>query len=648
MPPPLSYNPAQTQPTAEKLMKRQIPTIAILIIGLIIISRILAMGTARMGHDEVRSISRTFGTPAQIIEWQPPDWPPLYYLTLGVYRVFAGFHPLIVRYSSVLFFAISLAAMYPLGLRLFRSRKAAIVSIVAYATVGLVLFQSTHVRGYVMAMALFPLAFWLSVRFFESEKPLWSRGIPLGIVLALLFYTTYSVAGGFFLIGLFTLIAYPARRIGRWWMPAAIAIPLALPQFFDLANYIIPTLHRRESTPNTGTEFTLEPYSVYQWVLLRNYAGGAWRLWIVLVIATIGLLLYYERPLKRTTLALLVCAIVAPVLSAAVLPFFGMAAPHYSWWSIFPFVLLAGKAIGYLPRRGWLSVITLLLIVPFAPLPTDGFRYGNIFHTPFEDTFTWLEQVIEPNDVIYLDDSCTSRYEKCGTAEEWNYYQMVYFPDRRLHIVDSVEDTQDARRVWYVSVDGWHDEAAKAAIADGRVQSRFYGAWDFLWQLYEAPPDREGILYENGMRFHGFDVIDPMLGNGYAQGAVIRREGEALILRLWWSVDEPVTQDYSISTLIATAPDAPPLAQVDSPPQTISLFPFVDVPPQETSQWQSGQYYIEERTLPIPMQVDSALKDTPIGLYMTVYYWQDGVPIHAPQVNQAGRLKLRDIFILTY
>lgn len=629
-------------------MKRLFPRTAFVVIALIIASRVLTVGAVRMGHDEVRSVMRTFGTPAQIVAWQPPDWPPLYYLVLGAYRVFAGFHPLIIRYSSVLFFALSVAALYPLGLRLFKNRQAAIGVIAAYTTVGLLLFQSTHVRGYVMALALFPMTLWLTVRFFETDKPRWSQAFVLAVVLTLLFYTTYSAVPGFFLIALFTLIAIPVRRIWRWMMPAVIAIPLALPQLWDLAQYILPTLARREAAPVVANEFVLEPYSVYQWVLLRNYAGATWLLWIILFIGACGLLLYHERPLRRLTVALLVCAIAAPVFAAAVLPFFGMAAPHYSWWAVFPFVLLVGKAMGYLPRRVWLSAITLLLIVPFLPLPTDNFRYGNIFHTPFEDTFTWLEQHLEPGDVLYLDESCTSRYEKCGTAEEWAYYQMVYFADRRLHIVDSIEATEGARHVWYVHVEGWHDEAAKAAIAAGRVQSIFVGPWDFLWQLYEAPPDVEGILYENGMRFHGFDVLDPALQDGYSQGVVARREGEAVILRLWWSVDESVAQDYSISTVIATAPDAPALAQVDSAPQTISLFPFVDAPPQETSQWQPGQYYVEERVIPIPQEVDSALRDTPIGVYLTIYYWEDGQPIHAPGVSESGRFKLRDIFILTY
>jgi hypothetical protein len=286
----------------------------------------------------------------------------------------------------------------------------------------------------------------------------------------------------------------------------------------------------------------------------------------------------------------------------------------------------------------------------FLPLPDDfvWYGYGNVFLTPFEDTFTRLDERIEPGDVVYIDASCEATYELCGTQEEWDYYQMVYFPDRRLHIVDSLEAAEAARRVWYVHVSGWHDKQVQAQITEGRVQSTFFGPWDFLWQLYEAPPDREGVLYENGMRFHGFDIIDPRLGYGYVTGSVVRREGEAVILRLWWSVDEALEQDYSISTVIATAPDAPPLVQVDNPPQTINLFAPGDIPPPQTSLWQAGQYYVEERVLPIPADVDSALRNNPLTIYMTLYQWWDGATIDAPHVYETGRRRLRDMYILAY
>jgi hypothetical protein len=627
-------------------MKRRVPWTAIVIFAVVISSRILIVGNVRMDHDEVRSISRTFGTPAQIIDWQPVDWPPLYSLLLGAYRMAVGFHPLVMRFSSVLLFAVSLAGTYPLGMRLSRKRQAAQAGMAAYAAVGLVLFQSVHVRGYVLGFALYPIAFWLSLRFFETEKPLWRWAVPLALILAALFYTTYSVAPGYVLLLLFTLIAYPARRFWRWGMPAVVAIPAAAPQMWELAIRIFPTLGGGEGTGTADTQFALGPGNTNLFALLRDYAGGALPLWVVLFLLTIVILIYFERPFKRTTTALLACAVVGPILAAAISPFFGLARARYSWWAVFPFVLLVGRALGYLPRRVWMGALPVLLVVPFLSLPTDDFRYGNSFHTPFEDTFTWLQARMEPGDVIFLDPSCTT--DKCGRPEEWDYYQMVYFPDRRLHIVSTIDETVGVRRVWYLHVDGWNDETLQSRIAAGRLQSQFFGPWYFLWQLYEAPPDSVGVLYDNGMRFHGFDIIDPRLHNGYVEGPVVRREGKQVILRLWWSVDKPLANDYSISTLIAAAPDAPPLAQFDGPPQTISLFLYDSAPPRETSQWQPGQFYVEERVLQLPKEVDSALRNHPLGIYLTLYQWWDGATINAPGVNETGRLKLREMFVLTY
>jgi hypothetical protein len=297
-----------------------------------------------------------------------------------------------------------------------------------------------------------------------------------------------------------------------------------------------------------------------------------------------------------------------------------------------------------------LTSLILFLSINLVPakLSTGDLRYVPRYQTSFEDTFEWLWARIEPGDVIFLDPSCTTDADKCGRPEEWDYYQIVYFPDRRLHIVSNIDETVGVRRVWYVSVDGWNDETLQDRVAAGRLRSQFVGPWDFLWQLYEAPPDPVGVLYDNGMRFHGFDIIDPRLHNGYVEGPVVRREGKQVILRLWWSVDKPLANDYSISTLIAAAPDAPPLAQFDGPPQTISLFLYDSAPPRETSQWQPGQFYVEERVLQLPKEVDSALRNHPLGIYLTLYQWWDGATINAPGVNETGRLKLREMFVLTY
>jgi len=624
--------------------------LAVGLLMIIVFNRFLVVGDVVMDHDEVRSISRTIGTPLQIIEWQPRDWPPLYYLVLGAYRVTVGMHPLFLRIFSILWFALSLAGMYRLSLSISSQQKAALLSMAAYASFGLIQFQSTHVRGYIMAMALFPLAFWLAIRLFEREKSRWSDVILLAVALAVLFYTTYSAVFAFLILGLYTLLTFPLIRIWRWLRVGLVAIVLALPMILSLASHILPTLAARETARAGGQTFELEPYPQYQWQLLESYAGTALPLWIGLVIIFLGIFIWKRSSIQRSTFALLVLSLLSPIFAGLVMPFFGLAAPHYSWWAVFPIALLAGNLLSDLPNYFWQIAAVIMIAFPFLPIPVDTFdlRYGNQFLTPFESTFEWLQDHMNPGDVILVDSSCDDIYEKCGTAEEWEYFQRVYFPDRRLNIVRDIEETSDARRIWYLHIDGWHDEALEAQVAEGRMESIFVGPWDFLWQLYEAPPDPEGVLYQNGMRFHGFDVIDPALGNGYTSGSVVRREGESVILRLWWSVDEVLEQDYSISTGIAPAMNQPALVQVDSAPQTIALQAYGDVPPPETSQWVPGEMYVEERVLELTADIDADLRDSPLVIFMTVYQWWDGETISAPEVHETGRRRLREMFVLAY
>ena len=57
---------------------------------------------------------------------------------------------------------------------------------------------------------------------------------------------------------------------------------------------------------------------------------------------------------------------------------------------------------------------------------------------------------------------------------------------------------------------------------------------------------------------------------------------------------------------------------------------------------------MEERVLRLPKDIDTGLRDTPLGIYMTIYQWWDGATIDAPGVNEIGRRKLRDMYALTY
>ncbi len=159
--------------------------------------------------------------------------------------------------------------------------------------------------------------------------------------------------------------------------------------------------------------------------------------------------------------------------------------------------------------------------------------------------------------MFLIDPNCN-----CAALETWDTMARLYFPAGMTFI----SDPQGYRRVWYAARDGFNDTATKAAVATGRVAANFVGPWDFLFRLYEAPPDAQGVLFENGMRFHGVDVV----GND-APAAPVRHEGEPIRLRLWWSVEKPPALDFSIGVYLMTPDGSKLITQVDGSPQVVDL-----------------------------------------------------------------------------
>jgi hypothetical protein len=220
----------------------------------------------------------------------------------------------------------------------------------------------------------------------------------------------------------------------------------------------------------------------------------------------------------------------------------------------------------------------------------------------------------------------------CGSPEEWDYYIRTFFPNG----LTFVDEPNGFRRVWYVQSDGQQDKRLQEKVTAGRISREFVGPAGCLFRLYEAPPDDEGILFENGMRFHGADVIE----NGLPwSGPLVRHEGETVRLRLWWSVDRPVDLDYSVGVYTLRSGETP-VASSDSAPQLT----YPSGTPRETSRWTPGNFYVEEREIVLPFP-------TPRRSYsvsLAVYFWQDGKRITAPGVDESDLLRLRRLTVMAY
>ncbi|MAS35765.1 MAG: hypothetical protein CL610_17275 [Anaerolineaceae bacterium] len=593
------------------MTSRRIPVVAIVLL-LIAASRLIWLDDLTMNTDEIWSAWQTFGTPQQIIQWTPYDWPPGYYLLLAGWRSLTSAYPLALRTLSALLFLIGTTFVFRL-MRRWQGVEAGILGMLAYGALGYGLLLSLEVRGYALMLALLPLALWLTVRYFD--RPSVRRAVPLALALAAMFYTSLTSFGAFMMFGLLTLIVY-GRAIWRWWLPGILAAALVLPEI--LAKAQIATA-RVEATQTLN----LPPLPEALLQLFQDYTGLSFYLWLALFVIA-GAWVLYRRVANRLLIALFVWGVVVPVVLYGLNPVLGFFSPRYAWWVMPGLALFVASGLAYLPHYGRTAASLVLAVMLFFPLRTDGQYQIWDQLSPLGENFGWLRDHMRPGDSLLGNTD-----NACGTPEEWDYYQRVYFP-AGLHAVTS---PAGIRRLWVLNADD-QPNPVKSELQTGYVAGRFVGPPGCLFRLYEAPPDSTGVLFDNGMRFHGVDVLN---GDNVLDGSVVRHEGETVRLRLWWSVDRVPELDYSVSTYLVRGQTV--YDQIDSPPQP-------DEPPSaptETSRWQPGTYYVETRELALPFPAANQY-----DIRMTVYFWADPVPIPAPEVDENGHLRLLRVTVKSY
>ncbi len=572
-------------------------------------SRLLRLNDVALNPDEIWSVWQSLGTPTQVIQWTPYDWPPLYYLTLGAWRQVAGIYPVSLRLLSALIFPLGAVFLFRVMQRLHNS-TAAWFSLLAYSALGFSIQLSLEVRGYALLLVLLPLALWLTLRYFEH--PNWKRALLLAIVLSAQFYTSLTSVGAFFILGLFTLVLY-RRAVWRWWLPGIIAGILALPEIINKAQI---------ANARVAATQTLQTPPLIQ--IFRDYAGLAFGLWITVFVAAVVMIGYRERRFQTYTVAFGLWAIGMPILMYITNPLLGFFSPRYAWWIMPGIALIVGAGLAYLPRAGRLAASLILIGILFYPLPQAGQYQIWDQLSPLGTNFMWLRDHMQWGDVIVSNTDHT-----CGAPEEWDYYLRAYFPNGLQFIAEPAGQ----RRLWVLNP-GEQPPTIQEIMKEQYIPGRFVGPPSCLFRLYEAPPDPIGILYDNGLRFHGADIINP---TNTTSGPMVRHEGEAVRLRLWWSVDKVLPLDYSIKTYFERGQTV--YDTLDAPPQVIYPLDASNA----TSHWQPGQYYLEERELKLPYPAN--------GNYiikMAVYFWEDPIPIPAPGVDDNGQLILNRVTVKSY
>lgn len=528
--------------------------------------------------DEINNVWLSTGTLGDVLRRVPYDWPPGGFVALNGWISLFGQHPYLLRLHSLLWFMLGCVCTFRAFQRL-RDGQTGILAMLAVAAAGIYIFLSVYIRGYLIAVAALPFAFWMLLRYFDH--PSWRRAVPLALGLLGILYGHYTGVPAYLAFGLFTLIVYP-RRILHWLRPLALAAPLALPEVLRQYQLAIT----RSAATST---FVLPPplQAIPDLLLTQLGTLPAQLAWLALLVVALALIYINRRRSTRLTWALLGWAMLMPLLMYIVDSYLAFFRPRHGWWIVLGVTWIAAWGLGYLPRLGQWLVAAVLSVVMLLPLPTSAYYYD----TPqLHDTFRWLTRHMRWGDVLLR-----ASGEYCATPEEWNLLTDLYFPQGLIF----VDDPAAYRRVWLVKSNENPSPALDAQITEGRLPGRFFGRYDCVFQLFEQPPNLDGVPYANGLRFHGFDILEHENTDGdnalIVREPLARREGDPLRVRLWWSIDRSLDRDYSVGVYLL-APDGSLLTQIDSAPQPY----YPEAAPQETSRWIEDTLYVEERTLVFP------------------------------------------------
>ena len=575
-------------------------TLALLLLA-IAAARILRFDSIFLGKDEIWSIWQGSGSLAELLRWNPYDWPPLYYLVLEGWVELLGFHPLTLRAISTLTFLLGMVFFHRVVSRA-ASEMAANISTLIYGGMSYTIFLSTELRGYALLQLIIPLSWYYAQRIIYG-KPKIKNALGFAFVSAAALYTAY-IALPFVIWMMLYLMVLPLIRKKTLFAEMRIqllTLLLFLMFTIPLVIYIWPLA--RVHFAHGTYQWQLPPLSAFAEMYQDWFGYGTWIILALIVISLLRML--WRQKWCQYFSFLVLWGFAIPVVLFLSNPLLGMFKAKYASWALFGIAGSLGFALSQYSK--WGQRVALVSGVALLLLPIDWQGYNGSLTTQLDRNLAWLQNEWKAGDVLLLaDDRGCSRH-----AEVWNQTLRTYFP-RGLPVIDSIEGEP---RIWYVNHGGDPDSPHWQILQRDYVERQFVGPPECQFRLFEGPPDREGILFDNGLRFHGAQILEgsEVLAAGYLP---LLHEGETMKVRLWWSVADLLPQDYSIA-LFLMGEGGNVFDENHGPPNPTYSADM----PWETSRWQPGEYYIVERELSAPSP--NTTHRAGLAIRLAVYYWQE-------------------------
>jgi hypothetical protein len=551
--------------------------------------------------DEIWSVWHVQGSFDQMMTRVAYDWPPLFSMLSWGWMQLVGQTLEAHRYLMVLLSMLGAVSLYRAALLLYRRiqsgplnpdrvQVAALVTCGVFISMGYVIFASVEVRAYALLLTLGPLSLWQTLRWLNRPTSL-ARTVVLAVFMAALFATSFTAPIFIGYLTVLVLLLQP-RALLRWILAVGSLT----------AVFSVPVLQRFLTSASTRLNVMfvpLDPFLEQMYRVFLDFVGNPW--YVILLLTAVLLFLLYVHHLRyRWQMLVLFAAFIAfPVVIYFVLERREFLHVRYLWPLTVGLALLIGAAALVVPRVLRIGLVAAVFVMFWIPGQVN-YRRGAAESTPARMILSWLADHIRPGDVIIQDPLSVP-----ASSRAWrmslDYFIPQYFPEGYLPYVD---EPGDHARIWYLRTQGWeNDTDLEARIAQGRQPSIFVGPWSYHLQLFEGPPQWEGVSFGDLVGFHGYEIET----NPGAFG-----EADTIAVKLWWSAIALLAQDYSIS-LALTTESGEIVTQVDGSAHAPTT-------PNSMTQWQPGETYEDYRSLTVP----DTLEAGHYALVVRVYDWRTG------------------------
>ena len=493
--------------------------------------------------------------------------PPLYFIGLRGWAGVAGITELALRYFSVLPSLLSVAMIYQLAREIGRLRNHTSDVIPLLAAFMLALadmenYISQEIRMYTWHVLWVIVSMWAFLRWNRTQKR--SMLLTWAVASLLLIYTHYIGLAALGVQGLYSLIFLRGKI--RW---QAVITLLMVGGLF--APWMLVVVGNQ--TENVGTGFNVPSTLESLWNWRIEWFTGQWALLIGL--ALLGLVIVRERVVSIAGRSgfLMLMWIVAPVAGAYVLNDYTPILMDYRLTQITPAVaLLIAFGLGNLrqPSLGFLVVVILVYGVAINDTPRPRPPWRDVG----QDAALYAE----------VGDLALAHVEPSGDWQVMYYFER-FMPDveRRsirqwkLESPETYGFLPDLLReyphVWYMH---WSSDMdvfgmlAETGHVQTAVMTEDWLGNDLNVYRFDVMPEESLMTYENGMTLRDFAFVP-----------------DEQRIDLWWSAEESLTADYTISALLLDANGA--LAAQDD------AQPFVNQRP--TSTFAAGEVVYDPHVL---------------------------------------------------